>query len=248
MNNLTSSFYQNKDFLYWKSLFLDEFHFPIIPNTVIEFYNLNATNLRFEQEDVRLDCDRQAIFFELVNLSGMLPTCRQNTRYQWFIDGSFEATTDAPRLSIVIPPALIPTSNVPLPISNTIRVVIEKLDENGNWIAVADINDVYGLNYVEPPYDCNGNEFGLGKIAVKNRNAVSKLLIYPNPAQTEITIQSPTKIQDIQISNGLGQVVSQSVVNSNKSNISTSSLSKGIYFVKILLEDGTIQIQKLIIQ
>ena len=247
MNNLISSCYQkNKDFLFGKSLFLDEFHFPIIPNTVIEFYNLNAANFRFEQEDVRLDCDRQAIFFELVNLSGMLPTCRQNTRYQWFIDGNFEATTDAPRLSIVVPPALIPTSNIPLPISNTIRVVIEKLDENGNWIAVADINDIYGLNYVEPPYDCNGNEFGLGKVAVGN--TISELLIYPNPAQTEITIQSPNKIQSIEISNGLGQVVLTNSTNTKKVDLSIHNLSKGIYFVKILLEDNTIQIKKLIIQ
>ena len=248
MNNLSFSCYENKDFLFGKSLFLDGFHFPIIPNTTTEFYNLNATNFRFEQEDVRLDCDRQAIFFDLVMLGAALPTCQENTRYNWFIDGSFESRTDFPRLSIIVPPQLIPTSNIPLPISNTIRVVIEKLDENGNWIAVADINDIYGLNYVEPPYDCNGNEFGLGKIAVKGKNFISEVLIYPNPAQTEVTIQSSIKIQNIEISNGLGQVISESIVNSNKGNISTNHLSKGIYFVKILLEDNSVQIKKLIIQ
>ena len=149
MNNLSFSCYENKDFLFGKSLFLDGFHFPPIPNTVTEFYNLNATNFRFEQEDVRLDCDRQAIFFELITLGAVLPTCQENTRYQWFIDGNFEATTDAPRLSIVIPPALIPTSNIPLPISNTIRVVIEKLDENGNWIVVANVSDTYFINFLQ---------------------------------------------------------------------------------------------------
>ena len=246
MNNLSFSYYQkNKDFLFRKSLFLDEFHFPIIPNTTTEFYNLNAANFRFEQEDVRLDCDRQAIFFELVNLSGMLPTCRQNTRYQWFIDGNFEATTDAPRLSIVIPPALIPTSNIPLPISNTIRVVIEKLDENGNWIAVADINDIYGLNYVEPPYDCNGNEFGLGKIAVKDKEEFnSAIIFYPNPTSTEFNIQSSEKVKEVTITNSLGQLL---LTTKKSKSVSIETLSKGIYFVIVTLESGEVKIQKLII-
>ena len=105
-----------------------------------------------------------------------------------------------------------------------------------------------GINYVEPPYDCNGSEFGLGKIAVKNKSVISELLIYPNLANTEVTIQSPNKIQSIEISNGLGQVVLTNSTNTKKVDLSIHNLSKGIYFVKILLEDNTIQIKKLIIQ
>ena len=104
------------------------------------------------------------------------------------------------------------------------------------------------INYVEPPFDCNGSQAGMGKIAVKNNNTISELVIYPNPAQTEITIQSPIKIQAIEISNGLGQIISTKTVDTKKINLNISNLSKGIYFVKILLEDGTIQIKKLIIQ
>ena len=100
-------------------------------------------------------------------------------------------------------------------------------------------------------YSYQNRDFLFGKslfLGRENKSSVSELLIYPNPAQTEITIQSPTKIQTIEISNGLGQIVSKSILNSKKSNLSISSLPKGIYFVKILLEDNTIQIKKLIIQ
>ncbi|WP_041264083.1 T9SS type A sorting domain-containing protein [Bernardetia litoralis] len=94
---------------------------------------------------------------------------------------------------------------------------------------------------------CNGNQAGMGKIAVKN-SKISELVIYPNPAQTEITIHSPTKIQTIEISNGLGQVVSAKNADTKKVDLNIINLSKGIYFVKILLEDNTIQVKKLIIQ
>ena len=86
----------------------------------------------------------------------------------------------------------------------------------------------------------------MGKIAVKKN--ISELTVYPNPAQTEVIIQSPTQIQNIEISNGLGQVVLINSTYTKKVDLSIHNLSKGIYFVKILLEDNTVQIKKLIIQ
>ena len=101
-----------------------------------------------------------------------------------------------------------------------------------------------GINYVEPPYDCNGSEFGLGKIAVKGKEEFnSAIIFYPNPTSTEFNIQSSEKVKEVTITNSLGQLL----LTTKSKSVSIESLSKGIYFVKILLEDSSVQIKKLII-
>ena len=244
MNNLSFSYYQkNKDFLFRKSLFLDEFHFPIIPNTVTEFYNLNASDIRFEQENIRTDCDRQLVRFELVLVNGEdLPTCPDNTRYNWFIDGVFATTSTRPFYAYDVPEAEIPTLFTPIVINHTIRIEIEKRRQAGNWVQVANLSDTYFIGYDEPPYDCNGNEFGLGKVAVEKN--VSDLLLYPNPTNTAFSIRSSSKIKEVVVSNSLGQVVTKT---KRGKSISINSFPKGIYIVRITLESGEIQTKKLII-
>ena len=225
--------------------FLDN-HFPRLPVNVAEFYNLNANNIRFEQEDIRTDCDRQFVRFELVLVNGEdLPTCPENTRYNWFIDGVFATTSTRPFYAYDVPEAEIPTLFTPITINHTVRVEIEKRQLAGNWVQVANISDTYFIGYDEPPYDCNGNEFGLGKMAVEKN--ISELVIYPNPAKTQINIKSPIKIQNVEISNGLGQIVLSKNTDTQKVDLNTGNLSKGIYFVKILLEDNSLAIKKLII-
>jgi len=226
--------------------FLDN-HFPPLPQNIAEFYTLNASDIRFEQREARTSCDDQFIMFDIVLVNGNeFPACEENTRYTWFIDGNLVGTRERPRYGYDVPVAEIPTVDVPITNSHTIRVVIEKLNRNtGVWLQVADVSDTYFINYIEPTFDCNGNQIGLGKVAVE-KNA-SELIIYPNPAQTEITIQSPIKIQNIEISNGLGQVVSKTIFNSKINTLSINTLPKGIYFVKVILEDNSLAIKKLII-
>jgi hypothetical protein len=121
---------------------------------------------------------------------------------------------------------------------------IEKLDDTGTWVQVAVISDTYRINYVEPPFDCNGSAVGMGKIAIRDKEISNNIILFPNPTNTEFNIKSSLKVKKVTISNSLGQVLL--TTKENKS-ISVESFSTGIYFVNISLENGEVKIQKLII-
>jgi hypothetical protein len=220
-------------------------HLPIIPNTVTEFYTLNASNIIFEQEDIRTSCTRQDIAFELLlNNSNTLVNCSENTRYTWSSNGIFIGRTSFPTVISRLPIPLVPTDPSTPASANTIRVVIEKLDDTGIWVQVADLSNTYYINYVEPPFDCNGSQAGMGKIAIKGKEISSDITLFPNPTHTEFSIKSDSKIKEVSISNSLGQVL---LTTDKQKSISVESLSTGIYFVTITLESGEVKIQKLII-
>ncbi|WP_041264081.1 T9SS type A sorting domain-containing protein [Bernardetia litoralis] len=102
-----------------------------------------------------------------------------------------------------------------------------------------------GFDYIEPPYDCNGNDAGMGKIAVKDKEEInSKILLFPNPTNTEFSLKSSLKIQEVSISNSLGQIL---VTTKESQAISITSFSKGVYIVRVTLENGEVQTKKLII-
>jgi hypothetical protein len=58
-----------------------------------------------------------------------------------------------------------------------------------------------------------------------------KLLIYPNPSTTNLIIESNNSIQQVSITNLIGQVVVEKEVNTNRLTISTDALPNGVYTV-----------------
>jgi len=71
--------------------------------------------------------------------------------------------------------------------------------------------------------------------------------IFPNPASDFVTVKCSEMINSIQIMNNMGQVVRTVSVNSDVTNIDTSNLSAGVYFVKVIT-DKTAHSNKLIIK
>lgn len=70
--------------------------------------------------------------------------------------------------------------------------------------------------------------------------------LYPNPAQNQFSINTAgNKINTLTIYNALGEQTTFKTI--GKANYDISHLAKGIYFVEILLENGNMNIQKLII-
>ncbi len=73
--------------------------------------------------------------------------------------------------------------------------------------------------------------------------------LFPNPAQEEFTVSGlQFPVQKIEILNLLGETVltHQSEIRNSKSEINTSSLSPGIYIIKVYADEGVFQ-QKLVI-
>ena len=229
MSNLAFYCPQNKSFLFRKGLFLGSFV--------------------FNQTDTRIRCDQQHTNFELYLNGEVLPECSGNARYTWFEDGNLIRQTNVANLGLIVPPNEIPRNGVASTVPHTIRVVIEKTPNSTaipvNWIQVADISATYLIGYETPITDCNGNDAGMGKIAIQNdRKTNSEVILYPNPTNTEFSLKSSLRIQEVTISNSLGQVL---LATKESKAIPITSFSKGIYIVHITLENGEVQTKKLII-
>ena len=70
-------------------------------------------------------------------------------------------------------------------------------------------------------------------------NHTDLLVIYPNPTQNKITISSPDKIKNYQITSVLGNVVKQANCNGNtNTDIDISDVAKSTYFISIETENG----------
>ncbi|HTB30619.1 MAG TPA: choice-of-anchor tandem repeat GloVer-containing protein [Bacteroidia bacterium] len=76
----------------------------------------------------------------------------------------------------------------------------------------------------------------------------SSINLYPNPSKGIFTVESVAQISSIEIENVLGQKIYFSKINSEKAEINLSNQSKGIYFTKIIFEDESISVGKLIIK
>ena len=76
-----------------------------------------------------------------------------------------------------------------------------------------------------------------------NENIELDFSVYPNPATSIININSKSTILKTEIYNVLGQLV---LSNSNENRIDISSLSKGIYYIKIQDENENFGLEKII--
>ena len=71
-----------------------------------------------------------------------------------------------------------------------------------------------------------------------------KAKLYPNPASDNFTIEMENEVKSIEIYSLQGH----KVMNSNTKNVNVSSLSKGMYLVRIEDENNAVSTQKLIIK
>ncbi len=91
-----------------------------------------------------------------------------------------------------------------------------------------------------------GNPVTVGVNTLTNQG--QKLIVYPNPAQEKITIQSSSNdLKLVKIYNILGHEVLQTMASGMQSDINLSDLSEGIYFVKAT-QNGEEFSHKIIIQ
>jgi uncharacterized repeat protein (TIGR01451 family) len=80
-----------------------------------------------------------------------------------------------------------------------------------------------------------------------NQLANNSIHIYPNPARDMVTIDC-ANAKEILITDYLGRIVYRSTVNSQQSTVNTKQLKQGIYLVQVVLENGSIVNEKLIVE
>jgi hypothetical protein len=81
-------------------------------------------------------------------------------------------------------------------------------------------------------------------VSVPIEHLVPQCSVYPNPASTEIYIESEIDFSGVMIYDNLGRVVMQS---GNEKVINTSSLPEGTYFVRPFSETDVFKTVKILI-
>ena len=80
----------------------------------------------------------------------------------------------------------------------------------------------------------------IGTVGILEKNYDNNFVIYPNPANDNITIESTIVNKDAMISiyNIQGELLLQQTMLQNKTNVNVSALPSGLYFVKVKTEKG----------
>jgi hypothetical protein len=88
-----------------------------------------------------------------------------------------------------------------------------------------------------------------GKATAINKDYMTVIKVYPNPATDVINIASADKTMlQLSLINSGGTTVLQKATNSEKEQLQISHLGKGIYFIKITFADGSEKVQKVMIK
>lgn len=66
------------------------------------------------------------------------------------------------------------------------------------------------------------------------------VVIYPNPIQNSATVKSNSQIKSISLYDVNGRLISQQTVNNSQCNLSVSNLTSGIYIVRVITEEATV--------
>lgn len=83
------------------------------------------------------------------------------------------------------------------------------------------------------------------KPSAVGENAMSNLKVYPNPANSTLFVEGEN-IKTVEVYNSLGQMVAD-VEGSVKTTVNVASFDNGVYFVKVVANDGTVKTQKIAI-
>jgi hypothetical protein len=123
--------------------------------------------------------------------------------------------------------------------------LVTKSDTLYGWIRLKNvILNSYSANFAVQEYACNKQIIGLQEFT----NA-SVFKVYPNPSRGFLTIErSPSAKQSLAVLSDMkGQELLRQVISETKTQADISSLSGGIYFIKII-DGNCVQVRKIVLE
>ncbi len=96
----------------------------------------------------------------------------------------------------------------------------------------------FSTNFLYPLLPCNNSSVG---ITEKEDNVQQ----YPNPANDIVHYSSGKMIEEIIIYNQIGQIKNKIIVNSTEHDVALTDYDRGIYYVRLVLDDLSIILKKL---
>lgn len=99
-------------------------------------------------------------------------------------------------------------------------------DGNGNFLQLTDAS-------LDNSLASSWTAVSMDNLFVNENDTQKRFVIFPNPAKNHISITSPNAIDNVIITDITGKFVARHTVNSNSADIDVSSLSSGMYLVKV---------------
>ncbi|MEZ5082118.1 MAG: T9SS type A sorting domain-containing protein [Bacteroidales bacterium] len=146
----------------------------------------------------------------------------ENNIYQWYKDGS-----------------LLPDQT-----SSTLYIENASSTDQGDYILKV-------TNSIVPDLELVSYNVTVSYITGMNEKAIADFTMYPNPVNgstLNISVPGSKSADRIEILDATGNVVKTERIENNMNNVNISTLSKGIYIVKVIYTDTQSQVQKLIIK
>ena len=96
----------------------------------------------------------------------------------------------------------------------------------------------FSTDFLYPLLPCNNSSVGISEI----EDIIKQ---YPNPANDIVHYSSVKMIEEIVIYNQIGQIKNKIVVNNTDHDVALTDFERGIYYVRLVLDDSSIILKKL---
>ena len=133
-----------------------------------------------------------------------------------------------------------------MPDQTTNTLYIEAATINDQGVYVLKVNNTY-----VPDLELVSHDFTVSIFTDIDYMSTEEFEIYPNPANSDlinVNVSEPEAIERIIIINGSGQIIKTENTISQNNRIDISTLTTGIYIVKIAYRNGQYQIEKLVVK
>lgn len=99
----------------------------------------------------------------------------------------------------------------------------------------------FASDFLYPLLPCNNPTLSI------NDSELELVKQFPNPAKEYVHYTTSETVKELVVYNHIGQTVDWSSINSNNFDLSLSSYNEGVYYVKLLFNDGNSVLKKLIV-
>ena len=128
---------------------------------------------------------------------------------------------------------------------------IGKLNAKGfsyNEYNYVDIQPLNGDNYYRIESIDRDGKRSYSEVLFMNVNKKNGINIYPNPSRDIVKVESIEQIKEVKIIDYLGRTIYQSIASFQQSSVNTKQFTKGLYVVKILLTNGEVKNERLLVE
>jgi hypothetical protein len=133
--------------------------------------------------------------------------------------------------------------------STTINTLLGdfQLGENGFSIEIDDLKIYDGALTASQVTEVYTNN-DLTTASIENSSEINLFKVFPNPANEKVTISNIEAGSTVSLVDLSGKIISQTTANSSSLTIPISDFNAGVYFVRVMSENGAVGVERLVVE